>query len=70
MQPITGGQPLRRKKIRIKWPKPIRLSPITGGKTNNSNIGELQYWNDGFKQEMEKAFVISQYSIIPLFHHS
>jgi hypothetical protein len=66
MQPITGELPLKRKRIRIKWLKPIRLSPITDGKTNNWNIGRLEYWNDGFKQEMEKAFVIPQYSINPL----
>jgi hypothetical protein len=75
MQPITGGLRLKRKKIPIKWLRPIRLSPITGGK---ETTGILENWNTGMMgsgQKRKKSLVslnipLFHYSIIPkLFHH-
>jgi hypothetical protein len=39
-------------------------------KSGQKVTGKLEYWKDGGRRKKEKVFVISQYSIIPLFHHS
>ena len=51
MQLITGELPLKRKKIHIKWLRPTRPSPITGGK---ETTGILEDWNTGMMGSDEK----------------
>jgi hypothetical protein len=75
MRPITEGLPSKRKRIPTKWQKPIRPSPITGGKVNpvrNSSgalnpAGILENWNTGMVGSNEKKI---NFFNIPIFHHS
>jgi hypothetical protein len=62
MRPITEGLPSKRKRIPTKWPKPIRPSPITGGKRM---IGILEYWKNGIMGLKKRFAHHYQYSIIP-----